>query len=312
MNQKKLFDRHKKSIHKPSKKIGDELSPQDAYELANVLKEEIRSGEISNADSVRIQKIVAGLSDSRGLIRRTFSESLGLIGNKAVPALRETLLKHSNVIARRAAAKTLKLVGEPSALPDLLSALLNDPDPVVQCSAVGAIAIFGPPAVELLLKVFVDPKSTEMQKGLASWGLSFVGAEAPEALRAAAKSTQPQIKAAAIAALGDQIENLNDEKAKALLLKALDDNSSEVRAEAVALLGKINQKEWSQPLLTEKLSDPNKQVRKNAALSLMKLNDLNSIDALNSRNLIEEDKDVSRILSLSINQITLNNLELST
>ena len=42
-----------------------------------------------------------------------------------------------------------------------------------------------------------------MQLGLASWGLAFVGARAPEALREAARSEHPEIRTAAVAALGD-------------------------------------------------------------------------------------------------------------
>ena len=63
---------------------------------------------------------------------------------------------------------------------------MNDKDPVVQGSAVGAMAVFVENAVSHLLEVLINPKSSEMQCGLASWGLSFIGAEAPEALREAA------------------------------------------------------------------------------------------------------------------------------
>ena len=42
------------------------------------------------------------------------------------------MCEHENVTVRRAAAKTLTLISDRSALPFLLKALLNDADPVVQ------------------------------------------------------------------------------------------------------------------------------------------------------------------------------------
>ena len=95
---------------------------------------------------------------------------------------------------RRASAKALKLAGDPSVLPDLLQALINDKDPVVQGSAAAAMAIFGEEAVKHLLAILVSPTSTALQSGLATWGLSFIGAEAPNALREAAQSKNPSIK----------------------------------------------------------------------------------------------------------------------
>ena len=184
------------------------LSENEASELANELKIQLRMGQIPEANSQLINKMIAGLGDKRGLLRRTFAESLGLVGSAALPGLKIALIKHPNVTVRRAAAKTLKLVGDPNALPDLLEALINDPDPVVQGSAAGAIASFGEKGFEFFIKVLINPKSTAMQCGLASWGLSFIGAEAPDALREAATSEHSIIRAAAIAALGDQIQSL--------------------------------------------------------------------------------------------------------
>ena len=44
-------------------------------------------------DYKKIKLIVAGLGDKRGLIRRTFTESLSLVGMPAVPALKEALIQ---------------------------------------------------------------------------------------------------------------------------------------------------------------------------------------------------------------------------
>ena len=247
--------------------------------------------------------MVAGLGDRRGMLRLTFAESLGTVGSAAVPALCQAMLEHANVTVRRAAAKTLTLISDKKALPFLLKALLNDPDPVVQGSAVGAMAAIGSEAVDGLLKILIDPVSTPMQTGLASWGLAFVGAKAPEALRQAARSEHPRIRTAAIAALGDQIQNLGDQDARQLLLDALKDPDEEARAEASTLMGKLNESDWAVPLLLPNLDDQSPLVRKNTALSLMKLENPGAIEALLRRASREEHESVIPVLTLAINQL---------
>ena len=279
------------------------LKEDEATKLAEKLKSQLQTGKSLEADEKQIERLIAGLGDRRGLIRRTFAESLGVIGTSAVPALCKALLRHPNVIVRRAAAKTLKLVGDPSALPDLLKALMNDDDPVVQCSSAGAMAIFGERAVQHFLKVLANPNSSAMQCGLASWGLSFVGAEAPKALREAAQSKNPLIKAASIAALGEQIQSLQDKTAKRILLQALDDPDIEVRAEATILLGRLSNSNWVISLLIKRLNDPSSGVRKNAALALMKLQVVDAINELKKLLIKEEDADVINILKLAIKQL---------
>jgi bilin biosynthesis protein len=248
--------------------------------------------------------MVAGLGDKRGLLRLTFAESLGAVGSAAVPSLCIAMRRHENVTVRRAAAKTLTLINDVKALPDLLEALLEDPDPVVQGSAVGAMACIGAASVDGLLDVLINPKSSQMQIGLASWGLSFVGAKAPEALRKAACSEHAQVRTAAIAALGDQIQQLDDLDARELLQNALKDPEEEVRAEATTLLGKLHDTSWGAPLLLPMLRDQDAQVRKNAALSLMKLRDPQVISRLRTELEQEQDSSVMTIFNLAINQLS--------
>ena len=248
--------------------------------------------------------MVAGLGDRRGLLRLTFAESLGSVGTVAVPALCTAMCEHENVTVRRAAAKTLTLIADQRALPYLLKALLNDADPVVQGSAVGAMAVIEAEAVSGLLDVLVDPANSPMQTGLASWGLSFVGAKAPEALREAARSSDARIRTAAIGALGDQIQNLNDQEARQLLQNALSDENDEVRAEATTLMGKLNDSSWAVPLVVPNLGDASPLVRKNAALALMKLEDPVAIPELARHQESESDSSVAPILQLAINQLS--------
>ena len=280
-----------------------QLNEEEAEQLAEELKLQLRQGERPAGDAQAIEKMVAGLGDRRGLLRLTFAESLGTVGSAAVPALCTAMCEHENVTVRRAAAKTLTLISDQSALPFLLQALVNDADPVVQGSAVGAMAVIGADAVDGLLEILVNPTNTPMQTGLASWGLSFVGARAPEALREAARSSNARIRTAAIGALGDQIQNLGDEDARQLLMDALKDEDEEVRAEASTLMGKLNDSQWALPLLLPNLNDGSSLVRKNAALSLMKLEDPTAIQALESRFNEEPDDAVKPILRLAINQL---------
>jgi len=280
-----------------------QLNQDEATQLAEELKQQIRNGVIPAGDSDSIERMVAGLGDPRGLMRLTFAESLGVVGKAAVPSLCRALSEHDSVTVRRAAAKTLTLIEDPRALPVLLKALLNDPDPVVQGSAVGAMAAVGAEAIDGLLEVLINPNSTAMQLGLASWGLAFVGARAPEALRNAATSDHAEIRCAAIAALGDQIQSLDDSEAKGLVEQGLKDSDRDVRAEAATLLGKLHNPAWAAPLLEPMLNDPEGQVRKNAALSLMKLQATASRPALDIRLSQEDQTDVQAVLKLAINQL---------
>ena len=281
-----------------------QLSEEEAEQLAEELKLQLRQGERPAGDSQAIERMVAGLGDRRGLLRLTFAESLGTVGSAAVPALCTAMCEHENVTVRRAAAKTLTLIADNRALPYLLKALLNDADPVVQGSAVGAMAVIGAEAVSGLLDVLVDPANSPMQTGLASWGLSFVGSKAPEALREAARSSDARIRTAAIGALGDQIQNLNDQEARQLLQNALSDEDDEVRAEATTLMGKLNDSSWAVPLVVPNLGDASPLVRKNAALALMKLEDPVAIPELARHQESESDSSVAPILQLAINQLS--------
>ena len=280
-----------------------QLNEDEASELAKELKQQLRNGQVPAADGESIERMVAGLGDPRGLMRLTFAESLGVVGKAAVPSLCRALAEHESVTVRRAAAKTLTLIEDPRALPVLQKALLQDPDPVVQGSAVGAMAAVGEEAIDGMLEILINPNSTAMQLGLASWGLAFVGARAPEALRKAATSEHAEIRCAAIAALGDQIQALGDDAARELVENALTDSETDVRAEAATLLGKLHSPDWAVPRLEPLLSDPQGQVRKNAALSLMKLQAAGSIASLSQQLEREQQADVKAVLQLAINQL---------
>ena len=277
-----------------------ELTEEEAAQLANELSLMLNDGETPEADQDLLQRMVAGLGDKRGALRLTFAKSLGAIGEGALPILCHALRNHENVVVRRASAKTLNLIGSKEALPFLLEAFLNDEDPVVLGSSAGAMATIGPDAMEDLFRILVNPDSTAFQVGLINLALSFIGSKAPEAMLRAADSPHAEVRVAAIAALGEQIQTLGDTKAKAKLIQALEDEDGEVRAEAATLIGKSYDAEDVQDLLVKRLADANNQVRKNAALSLMKLGAIESIDALTNAEDEESEEDVKKVLNVAI------------
>lgn len=280
-----------------------QLSEAEASDLALHLKEKLKLGETIESDPDSISKMVAGLGDPRGLLRRSFSESLGSVGKVATPALCKAMLTSDQVTVRRAAAKTLTLIGDTDSLPDLLSAFRSDKDSVVQGSAMGAIAAMGEQAVEPILGIIENPQSTEMQIGLANWALTIVGDRAPQALHKATTSENANVRKASIFALGSNIQTLDIEADKNLLVNALLDPYAEIRAEAVTLLGKLDDTETAGPLLVPLLSDADIWVRKNCALSLMKLRATSSIEALQERAKVEDDEVVLNVIKLAIAQL---------
>ena len=277
-----------------------QLTEEEALQLADELTSKLMEGERPSSDQVSIQRMVAGLGDTRGKLRLTFAKSLGAIGTEAIPILCAALRKHENVVVRRASAKTLNLIGSKIALPYLLEAFLEDDDPVVLGSSAGAMATIGPEALESLLGILVNPECTPFQVGLINLALTFIGAKAPEALLEACDSPYAEVRVAAISALGDQIQALQDNRAMDRLIRAVDDESSEVRAEAVTLIGKSCDAEDVQDLLIKKLNDTDPQVRKNTALSLMKLTAYQAIEGLTTAANTEEDSDVRRVIQVAI------------
>jgi len=280
-----------------------QLSEEEALDLATHLKEKLKAGLAIDADPESIAAMVAGLGDPRGLLRLRFADSLGSVGQAAVPSLCQAMLLSEQVTVRRAAAKTLTLISDPASLPALVDAFLNDEDSVVQGSAMGAMAAIGTDAVETILSILEKPESSEMQIGLANWALAFIGDRAPEALRDAATSDHPNVRKAAISALGSQIQSLDAQKDRDLLCIALSDSCSEIRSEAVTLIGNLEDAEWGESFLVKALSDSDSWVRKNSALSLMKLGCRSSLPILLKLSEQESDPVVSRVMGLAIDRL---------
>ena len=276
------------------------LTEQEALELAEVLKQKLVDQETPSSDQTSIKQMVAGLGDQRGALRLTFAQSLGNVGEAAIPYLCDAMKNNPNVIIRRASAKTLNLIGSEQALPNLIEAFKTDPDPVVQGSSAGAMATIGVPAIEDLLKILTEPNCTAFQVGLINLALSFIGSKAPDALNNAIQSENIEIRIAAITVLAEQIQSGRYQSASKTLLKALSDQSSEVRAEAATMIGKTLEPEDASQKLCELLSDESVQVRKNTSLALMKMEAEEAIRPLKNAAAIEKDEQVKSVMNVAI------------
>ncbi len=271
-------------------------------------KEKPKRGELnirSKKKSIQndIKLLIKGLGDENGLVRRSHAEALAQLGSAALPELINTLLNSKNVIQRRAAAKTLKLVEDPTALPHLIKALTTDSDSIVKFSAAGAIAIFGEAAVNHLIFVLENKEYTEMQYGLAAWCLEFIGAKAPNSIKKAAKSKNTNVKSAAISALEEHIRQSQDQEAIQLVESAMNDHAENVQIEAIKLIGKLYRIESFIPTLILKLKNKSPDIRKASVLSLMQLNINEAINPLKALLKLEQDKNIRIIIKLAIKRI---------
>ncbi len=279
----------------------DNLTEQEAFELAEVLKRKLAEQETPESDQTSIQQMIRGLGDHRGALRLTFAQSLGNVGEEAIPYLCDALKNDPNVIIRRASAKTLNLIGSKKALPNLVEAFKTDQDPVVQGSSAGAMATIGAPAIDELLKILVDPGCTAFQVGLINLALSFIGSKAPDAFDQATQSDNVEIRIAAITVLAEQIQAQTNKSAKSALLKALSDEASEVRAEAATMAGKTLEPEDASNQLCRMLQDESDQVRKNTSLALMKMEATNAIDQIKDAINAEKNEQVKSVMTVAVN-----------
>ena len=279
-----------------------ELTSEEALQLAEVLKKKLDEQQVPASDQESLRQMVSGLGDQRGALRLTFAQSLGAVGEIAVPILCESLKYNPNVVIRRASAKTLNIIGSEKALPNLLEAFQTDDDPVVQGSSAGAMSTIGAQSIEPLLQMLTQDNCSAFQVGLINLALGFIGSKAPEAFIKATQSDNAEIRIAALGALAEQIQTSRTETNVGILLNALQDQSAEVRAEAATMAGKSLEAEEYQ-CLTELLHDTDSQVRKNAALALMKMDGVQAIESLNNADEKEKDEQVKAVFKVATAQL---------
>lgn len=278
------------------------MSEAETDALLEKVNGQIASETFDSNNLQLLKQMVESFGDSRGMVRLGFAEALGQVGTPATPVLVEALEKHENPVVRRAAAKTLTLIADPNAVPDLVSALLNDEDTVVQCSSVGALARTGEAAVPALLEILGSDEHTESGKGLAAWALAFIGAEAKELVYAQINSDSPAVRAAVVGAIAKIAQEESDEQALDLLVQALFEPAASVRCEAAAALGGFSYRP-AIPNLLELLNYDDGESRKAAALALMKIGDISSLESLKAALSKETEMPVKQAMQLAVSQI---------
>jgi bilin biosynthesis protein len=280
-----------------------EIAQATTDTLLITVNAQVQSGCFDSSNADVLQQLVEILGDGRGTTRLRCATILGEIGSPATPVLITALLHHANVVVRRAAAKTLTLIADTTAIPALIQALSEDEDTVVQGSAVGAMARMGTAAVPVLLDILSSPDRTESAKGHAAWALAFIGSEAKADLYREITSELPAVRSAVVGAIAKVAqENPAETQAFQLLVQALTDPAENVRYEAASALGNLAYKP-AIPNLIELLHHPEWETRKAGALALMKVAAPETIPALQAALSQEPEAAGQSVIKLAIAQI---------
>ncbi len=279
------------------------LTPEATDELLERVNEQITFDTFDPSDESLLQQLVECLGDSRGLVRLRCAETLGEIGEPATPFLVEALANHTDVVVRRAAAKTITLIADPAAIPTLVHSLFHDEDTVVKGSSVGALARMGEASVPILLDILASPTHPESTKGHAAWALAFIGAEAKDYLYEAISSDSPEVRGAVVGAIAKVAQEEPKPDLFEILIHSLNDPDGNVRCEAAAALGNLSYQPAIPNLIELLLHHPDWESRKAAALSLMKVGDKASIEPLQQALAQESEAGVQSIIKLAISQL---------
>jgi bilin biosynthesis protein len=285
----------------------EESALQAAHDRTDALiaavTEQITHDQFDRSDQVLLKRMVdEGLADTRGVVRLRFASTLGEIGEAATDVLIDALAHHPNAVVRRAAGKTLTLIGDARAVPTLLHAFLHDADQVVRSSAVGALARSGEIAVPELLKILDSAAADETIKGHAAWALAFIGAEAAEYLMPALKSDSLDVRCAVLGAIVKVVQEQPNEKLVNLMVAALTDPVALIRSEAASGLGQITHPP-AIPHLILAARDADVDVRKAAVSALGKVGDATAIAPL--RSAMQDRANVVQVLA----KVALSQLE---
>lgn len=278
------------------------LSQSDADALIIETQSQLAAGTFDATDDALLHRLVEGFNDTRGMKRLAFAEILGRVGKPATPELIDGLANHENPVVRRACAKTMTLIADRATIPTLVHSLLHDEDTVVQGSVVGALAVMGEEAAPVLLEIVSSSEYPDSSRGLATWGLSFVGVAGAEHLYSAIDSEKEEVRSAVVGALTSLVQENEDQQALGLIISGLSDRSAMVRSEAAAALGKLSNPDVV-PHLTTRLDDADGDVRKTAAMAMMKIGDGSAIVPLQAALAQEADESIQPVLHLAISQL---------
>ncbi|GBF81924.1 HEAT repeat domain-containing protein [Aphanothece sacrum] len=277
------------------------LAQAQTDNLLQMVSEQIAEQTFDFNNQEILQLLVESLGDKRGMTRLRCAETLHEIGTSATPYLLTALANHPDVVVRRASAKTLTLIADPTAVPHLIHSLLNDEDTVVKGSSVGALARIGEPAVASLLDILAANEHPESTKGHAAWALAFIGTEAKEYLYQAIASDSPVVRAAVVGAIAKVAQEEPKPDLFDILINSLTDTDENVRCEAAAALGNVAYQP-AIPNLIELLNHQDGESRKAAALALMKIGDESAKESLETALTKESETAVQLILKLGISK----------
>lgn len=288
----------------------------------------------------QIREMVIHLADSRGMARLGLVDAFGRIGSPAVKDLLCGLTDCPNPVVRRSCGKALAKIGDPEATDTLINTLLHDEDTVTRSSAAGALAKMGALAVDRLLAVIANPDVSMIAKGHAAWAISFMRGEASTALFQRVSDSNPDVRLAVIAALGlvavgdalpvmggsgvdDWVEDDEDDsdekedvggeigeihrqKAVEVLMSALEDESLEVRAEAVT--GLANAGVYSAASqISSMFESSDMELRRSVAFALMKLRHVESLEKLRAcGSNADEEESLRNIANLAAQSIAMS------
>jgi bilin biosynthesis protein len=165
---------------------------------------------VENPDETTIPRLMSILDDENTVYRRAAVKTLGMVGHDTVPPLVEALLHNENVTVRGSAAKALAQVAInypdqpfPAQGIEGLTTALHDPNPVVNIAAVMAMGVIGTPVVEILIEALQTTENPALAMSIVN-ALSAIGD--PRSLAAinillADESTDSYVREAATSAL---------------------------------------------------------------------------------------------------------------
>lgn len=280
------------------------LNPEETDALYEAVRHPIIDKTFNTeTDATKLQQMIESLGDKRGITRLNFAEAIGAIGTPATPHLIQALTHHQNPVVRRAAAKTLTLIADPTAVPTLIHSLLNDPDTVVRTSVTGALARTGSASVPALLNVIASSTTPEDSKGLATWALAFIGPDAQSHIISAIQSPIPEVRTAVITTLGTIAQETRNPEIINHIIQALDDPDPDTRSEATTALSNLQYQNALPKLIQLLTTHPHPETRKAAALALMKLGNQSALPKLQTAAQNETSTIVIPIIKLAIVQL---------
>lgn len=233
-------------------------------------------------DEKDVEGLIRLLKSSDYLTRKEAARSLRKVGDaRAVNALIDSLRYrswHSDYIilssVRENSAEALGAIGDSRAIPFLIEAMEEDPDEEVRLKAAWALGEIGDPeATEALINALHDSRWSVRRNAANALGVIGDHRAVPSLIEALGDRDWHVRKYAAVS-----LGKLKDERALPVLVEALHDEDADVRWKAMIALGKLGEK--AVPPLIKTLRKESWRVRAKAAEVLGKIGGEEALEAL--------------------------------